>query len=635
MAWIELHENQFANSTPESNMRSRITQLLSWLKGASNARGWMHPLVRKHRGAAEHNARRQTETLTQVIDTLALLNRNTERDFLNIGSKLFDFIKSIDLISSDLTELAKSQNEARASQALSDTLACSLKMKERYSRHAGGLDRLHREAGGVKNTLSGFHCTVLTFDALRFLTQIELARLGGSGAQFGNLPEEMKSVAENVRVRVASALEIADSLLPSLKDAIHEASAIEEGQANDLPAIISDALASLSSLRAMQDAAYNSTVRLRARYNAMSDAFKTLIVSIQFHDITRQQVEHVIQALSRILSGHSGNDGMAVDESGNSAILNLQASQLADAGHKFAASVASISRSLEDIEQHIAAMAEESRMLSGSSLDAKDSVWHDLERGCDAVLASLRKQAQSESSAAAIGTVLTQTIGRMYGSIEEIRAIENQMHLMALNANICAAHIDTSGDVLGSLAGSMQEKSSDIRQRSESLVKALDSMKERVVRLTGRAPSGSSNKTSSQNRCAEEMSLAAAELHSLSERCFALVAQIATRGACLGEELSALRVSFVVGDLFADIVRSAQQKLRSIEENGRSGLSQNRTAAPSLAQFATNYTMQAERDIHDGIINGLSEGTSAGAVSALVESRSHASNELGENVELF
>ena len=323
-------------------MRSRLTQLLSWLKAASKAPGSMLPVVRRNRGPAGRDAQLQTETLTQVIDALARLNRNTERDFLNIGSKLFDFIKAIDLISSDLTELAKSQNEARASQALSDTLACSMKMKERYSNHTGGLDNLHREAGGIKNTLSGFHGTVLTFDALRFLTQIELARLGGSGAQFGNLPQEMKSVAESVRVRVASALGIADSLLPSLKDAIQEASAIEVGQANDLPAIISDTLASLSSVRAIQDATYNLIVQLGARYSAMSHAFKTLIVSIQFHDITRQQVEHVIEVLSRVLLDRSGNDGIIVDKSGTRAILDLQASQLADAGQKFAGSVAAV-----------------------------------------------------------------------------------------------------------------------------------------------------------------------------------------------------------------------------------------------------------------------------------------------------
>jgi hypothetical protein len=622
------------NSGTEVDMRSRIAELSGWLKTAWKASSGMLRVVLQSRGPIARDAQRQSETLTQVIDALALLNRNTERDFLNIGSKLFDFVTTIDLISTDLSELAESQKGARASQALSDTLACSLKMKERCSSHAGGLDRLHQEAGGLQSILSGFHGTVLTFDALRFLTQIELARLGGLGAQFGNLTVEMKSVAESVRMRVASALEIADSLLPSLKDAIREVSAIEEGQANDLPAILSDTLASLSSLRAMQDAAYDSTVRLGARYGATSDAFKTLIVSIQFHDITRQQVEHVIEALSRVLAGRSGNDGMAAGGGGTPAVLNLQASQLADAGQKFGASVAAISRSLDDLERHVAAMAEESRRLSGTSLDAKDSLWHDLERGCNAILASLRKQALSESSAAAIGGILTETIGRMYGSVEQIQAIENQMRLMALNANICAAHIDKSGDALGSLAGSMQERSSDIRQRSESLVKALDSLKAGVTRLTEGTPSGSKDEPSSQNGCAEEMSLAAAELHSSSERCFARVARIAARGTDLGEELSAMRTSFVAGDRFAETVASAQQKLRAI---GESGLSQggDSNSVPALAGCVTNYTMQAERDVHEGIIKGMSEAVSADTISTLAESRSVGSIELGANVELF
>jgi hypothetical protein len=45
--------------------------------------------------------------------------------------------------------------------------------------------------------------------------------------------------------------------------------------------------------------------------------------------------------------------------------------------------------------------------------------------------------------------------------------------------------------------------------------------------------------------------------------------------------------------------------------------------------------MQAERDVHEGIVKGLSEAVSADTISALAESRSAGSIELGANVELF
>jgi hypothetical protein len=114
-----------------------------------------------------------------------------------------------------------------------------------------------------------------------------------------------------------------------------------------LPAFISEVMASLSAFREIQNRAQDSSARLRAEYEAISDAFKKLIVSIQFHDITRQQVEHVIEALRRVHCTSEGETGsLSRDRRGAAAVLILQSSQLADAGEKFAASVASVATQL-------------------------------------------------------------------------------------------------------------------------------------------------------------------------------------------------------------------------------------------------------------------------------------------------
>jgi hypothetical protein len=135
-------------------------------------------------------------------------------------------------------------------------------------------------------------------------------------------------------------------------------------------------MASLSAFREIQNRAQDSSARLRAEYEAISDAFKKLIVSIQFHDITRQQVEHVIEALRRVHCTSEGETGsLSRDRRGAAAVLILQSSQLADAGEKFAASVASVAHNLDDIATWVREMADESRMLSGLSEDEKNSLF--------------------------------------------------------------------------------------------------------------------------------------------------------------------------------------------------------------------------------------------------------------------
>jgi hypothetical protein len=390
-------------------------------------------------------------------------------------------------------------------------------------------------------------------------------------------------------------------------------------------------LAGLSSLRDIQDLANESSVRLATKYQAISGAFKKLIVSIQFHDITRQQVEHVVEVLRRLRSKSDGEDGTVVREEHNAAaILALQSLQLGNAGEKFGASVASVARSLDVLKQNIVEILEESRTLSGLSGDRKTSSMLEMERGCSSVLGSLTHYAKGESEMTAIGGVLAETVCQMH-------VIEIEMHRMAMNASICAAHIGTSGDVLGALAISMQQRAADSRNRSDSLIHALNSMSADATRLSGKEEAVLGNGQDVQRDYMEEMRLAVAELHSSSERSVAQISQILARGTLLGENLASTREAFIVGALFANAVSSAQRRLKDIEEIAPSGLSHegNETPGPVLAEFATHYTMQAERDVHEGATKALDGAVPADLMEETTEFPPVESDELGDNVEFF
>jgi hypothetical protein len=592
-------------------------------------------LLVRGENASDLDANAWIEALGRVIADLELLNQNTEQGFLRIGERLSDFFGAVKLISSELTALAESQHELCASQALTHSLECSAQMSTQYSGFGGGLNSVLQEARRLKQTLSGFQKTVSTFHTLGLLTRIESTRLGRAGAEFGNLANDMKSVATDIQDRVESVLKIVDSLLPPIESAIQRIVAIEEGQSKNLPAVISRALASLSSLREIQDSAHAATIRLRARYQAISQAFNKLIVSIQFHDITRQQVEHVIEVLRRLCSESVGDGTNVRGQHGIAAVLKLQSLHLADAGEKFATSVASVARSLDDIQRHVMGMTEESRTLSGASGDEKNSFLLEMERGCTAILDGLTHRANAECDTQATSGVLVKTIGRMHESLKEIQAIEREMHLMAVNARICASHIGRSGDALSALAGSMQQQASETRERSKSLLKALDSMKDGAARLSGKEELDSGPDI--QNGCMEEMRLAVAELHSSSERSFAQITQIHARGTRLGEDLSSTRETFTVGALFANAVSSAQQILKVIEEKIQSDSPphEGTEAPPVLAEFATHYTMKAERDVHEGITRTLVEAVPMDVLGPLSECPPIESGELGDNVEFF
>jgi hypothetical protein len=605
-------------------------RLSAWLRAALQ----VGAIGREKAAAGDPEGSPWASTLGQVIADLDSLNHNTEQDFLRTGEKLGEFIKAVDLISFDLKALASlisGEHGLRASQALTSAFDHSREMAARVEEDNALLSSMRQEARLLKQNLSGFEGTVSTFRTLGVLTRIETARIGSSGADFGNLADDVKLLAADVRTKVETALPAAALLIPAVESAMQNVAALEEGQTS----VISQVLANLSSFRDIEKQVYDASARLGDQYNAISDAFKKLIVSVQFHDITRQQVEHVIDVLRGLLSDSGGASGISHSQHDTAAVVALQSMQLADAGAKFADSAASVVRNMDEIVKHVLEMAEEARALAGLSADETTSFSLQMEGTCTAILASLSICATAQATIGVTSGNLALIVGRTREPIDDIQSIGIRMHRMAMNARIRAAHLGAAGEVLGVLAASMQELASECSDRTTSLSEALGSMSVAATRIAWQGGPASDSQPGSPDGFLQGMRLAVAELHSSSERSFAQIAQIIARGARLSEDVSATRSGFCVDALFAETISRSRRMLKEIEEANQSSLTHDQAEARErdLADFARHYTMQAERDVHEGVTKAV---VGAAPVAVLAEqSPPKEAEEMGENVEFF
>ena len=624
--------------------RPQGAQPLAWLRTARDTSVQLVRRVatlRQKAPGSDAQAESLAGTLGEVIEGLDCLNRATEQDFLRIGGKLAEFIEVASLISSELEALASlisGEHGLRASNALTAALERSRDMTARAAEGKGLLGGMRSEAGRLRQNLSGFEATVSRFRTLGVLTRIETARLGNAGADFAYLADEVGSLAGDVQAKVQAALDGTALLILPIEAAIQNAAALEEGQARDLPSVISQVLAKLSSSRDMQGRVHDSSVRLRARYDAISDSFKKLIVSLQFHDITRQQVEHAADALRGLVSESDGEGGGLFRACADTAaVLALQSSQLADAGAKFDASVESVVRNLDEIAGSVLEMAEGSRTLSGLSADETNSFLVQLEKACAAILASLTICAGAQAAVQASGTEITQTIGRARGPLNEIRSIGLRMQRMALNARIRATHLGASGDVLSVLAESMQQVASECEDRSVSLFDALQSIRAAAAGIAGQDGQAPDGQRTSDEGWLEGMRVAVLDLHSSNERCFAQIAQIVARGARLSEAVAATRKTLCAGAVFAETIARSRRMIEAIAEESRSVPWRDEVggAEPGLRNIAQHYTMQAEREVHRDVTRALAGEVPTAERADPLESTPQEAGEVGESVEFF
>jgi hypothetical protein len=568
--------------------------------------------------------------LARVVADLENLNRSTERDFLAVGEKLIEFRSEARQISSDmaaLSELISGEQGRHASHALARMLEHSRAMDTRIERGGEALGRMSELSRRIRGAFSGLHNTVSVFRTLCTLTRIETSRLGSAGADLGHLTAEVGPLSESIQSSGQGVMVASGRLDHDVQCAIRSGAELRATQLKELPVLIASVIESLRSLEERRKWAVESSERQAAEYAAVCGAIDDLVGSIQFHDITRQQIEHVMQTLGKLRSEREGAGDTGI-------VLTLQSTQLSEAARIFAASIERLQQDLEGIAMRVGRAPEASRALLGVSGDGHDSFFLQLEDQFSAILRGLgtctSAQAEMESTAAS----LEETIGRMRDSIEMIRGIEIRIQRISTNASIRATHLGAEGTALNVIAEEMQRLALESSTKTEDVAGALQAMSEAALRVSGGLGGAECDAQSITSEVIGEMRHTLGELHSSGENSVSRVNQIAALGAKLSADIGALQSGFSAGRMFAEVVECARTKLAQMgaQSSQISWEGAGISTAQQLEDFAKTYTMQRQRDVHDSVVGGA-----AMPAAAVVNAPGPTSGdgELGANVELF
>ena len=106
-----------------------------------------------------------------------------------------------------------------------------------------------------------------------------------------------------------------------------------------------------------------------------------------------------------------------------------------------------------------------------------------------------------------------------------------------------------------------------------------------------------------------------AELHLSNERSFAQIGQIIMRSAQLREDLAETGENFSVGPVFAEAIGRARRMLLETARQIQPAFSPlgSEASGRDLDEVARHYTMQAERDVHEGVASLLAPQTKGDA----------------------
>ncbi len=223
--------------------------------------------------------------------------------------------------------------------------ACSIGFeRSRRVLHRRTAFRNWRDLGSrLHRCFAGFDGTAFAFKQVATLAGIEIGRLEQRATSLTQLTAEMRSSSADIRERVALFLEAADLLDRRLDSLLSRIAEVEDRESQAIPPLAKAIGGSLEDFRTRQQRSERAARELGSQFADLARAIGDIVISIQCHDITRQQIEHIGVALLR-LGGEEG--GAASDELGPDAaiVIGLQLAHLEDAARTFEASIREIDR---------------------------------------------------------------------------------------------------------------------------------------------------------------------------------------------------------------------------------------------------------------------------------------------------
>jgi len=591
-----------------------------------------------------------TGLMQSIKRSLAGVVASRERDFLSLGERLHHLRDRSEELAERSAELA-AMTSGQSMNDLLDRLSGEFEQMTGLCGMGNSRESLE-ELGSVRGIVadlekisSEFSRIVKRLSMLGISTRIESARLGSKGLGFSTLSDDVEKLAITI---VGYATQINDrnrALRGFVDEAETKTRTVVENQEHCSLTVfggLKENIEALSRL-AKASAALSETVSLQTR--GITENVSSAVLSMQFHDIVRQQVEHVEQAMDDVVqvvanrktdrAGSAPDAALGYGENGLEIVawvrdvLDLQCSQLTNARGRFEGAVVTLVENLRDIAGGILGIGNEIQETAQESRGGADlhRVVEDVGRVKDA----LRGFAAKGEELAGIMTAVATTISEMSGYVGKIEDVGSEIELIAINASIKAAHTGEEGAALGVLASAIQGLSVEARRQTDEVTRILRDVAKSSNILQDNA--SISYDLSQVEEVSANLDGLLDRIAEIDRRRTAMFAEIGAKSAELGQAVQVLASGVHFHEEVGAQLESARLKLEGFCVTTRAIAPPEKDARrpERLKELFSRYTMEAERDVHESVFG-------AGVTAASPETRPAAAggdDGFGDNVELF
>lgn len=547
--------------------------------------------------------------LDELISNLGRVNRSMDEEFLSIGSELevaYNRSREVARTASSVMEAMSGEEVTGTIGALQEIFAQMRQMEEDSNRKAKTLRGILEQQGAIPAYMEDFQKILRMLRMLSISTKIETARFRQDDADLDALAESISKLAEDIASKTVNILAQSQQLGLLIEESLSKAERLGERQRGQAQAIVDQLMESLSSLSQKRKLSRSSMQGISARYDELSGGIQRIVMSMQFHDITRQRFEHIQQALAeaadnkeQLDQGRTGHEASANFLMTAADVFRLQAAQLRHSSDELISAVRNIISDLSLMVQSISDMSEEARKMAEAS-GGGGSFLSEMEQGLSFIQSSLAEYAEvNRELAESMSSVSAMTSG-ISSTVKDIGGIEREIKLIALNAIIRAERIGEGGASLSVLAESVHQLSVDTGEKTRMISDTFRTIIGNAETLSANFDEQPSTEDASTGSMSERLRLLLDDVSRMNGGISNSLSCLEGVGADLSGGIEKIIANIHVHEETSEVAAGVIAGLNEMVEHLHSLVpgSEGFDNSAALEALAGSYTMQNEREIH-------------------------------------
>jgi hypothetical protein len=622
---------------------------------------WLLELLRAHpflaRRVFSSAGNNRVAPLSSLANEIDAVNESTEAEFLDIGSKL----RRLDEASREISQRSASTSKLLAGEevgaAMDGLRRISANMErvssdsQLHSEHLRGLLRMVEDVTGA---LRGFQRYVQKLNLLCVTTRIEIAHVGSCEADFETLADDIEKLTQEIETKSKAILSKLESLAAFIRQSLSKIVNIEESRRGHTRAVLDHTSWSLSGLMGQYEKSLSTATRIADGYDELTRIMGEIVCSLQFHDITRQQIEHAAGSLRRLADPQERTE----EEVGD--LCELQAAQLRFAAVKLSEAVERIIDNLQSAAEKIVDITGEMLALSGDGEPVKGRTHTDgavpgqgmsflskTEERLSYARDFLGGYAEKNRDLVSITQSISEALKDLSPFVGKIRQIGLAIRLIALNSIVKSSHVGDRGAALGVLANEIHDLSLDTGRQTQVISEAFETITASTLQINGGAAQvNGSKEEGTALEMIETLDSLMKTLSAANKTVSSDVAAVAGAAGNLVNEIKTAVSQIHVHERVSTAIEEISSKIDAavVDMRGASlttGQSASGTRkAELMKEIEQSYTMNSEREIHQ-LVSGSSSADArtdapvSSAEAGLAPVACSDGLEFGDNVELF